>query len=104
MYPLMDTSRWGGGGVRECSFASTYRDSQLCSLPLRVQCMIGYRVYGRSSGAFPLPYVCPRDICRKFLVFRYYVEGFHGSGLKGSSRRDIVLACDIVVMTPQILL
>ncbi|VDO98983.1 unnamed protein product [Heligmosomoides polygyrus] len=35
---------------------------------------------------------------------KYYVEGFHGSGLKGSSRRDIVLACDIVVMTPQILL
>ncbi|KAK5967418.1 DNA RNA helicase domain containing protein, partial [Trichostrongylus colubriformis] len=40
----------------------------------------------------------------KYVRGRYYVEGFHGSGLKGASRRDIVLACDIVVMTPQILL
>ncbi|WKX92590.1 hypothetical protein Q1695_010543 [Nippostrongylus brasiliensis] len=40
----------------------------------------------------------------KYVRGRYYVEGFHGSGLKGSSRRDSVLACDIVVMTPQILL
>ncbi|KAK6033070.1 DEAD/DEAH box helicase [Ostertagia ostertagi] len=40
----------------------------------------------------------------KYVRGKYYVEGFHGSGLKGASRRDIVLACDIVVMTPQILL
>uniref|UniRef100_A0A0K0CYH8 Helicase ATP-binding domain-containing protein n=1 Tax=Angiostrongylus cantonensis TaxID=6313 RepID=A0A0K0CYH8_ANGCA len=35
---------------------------------------------------------------------KYYVEGFHGSGHKTESRRDLVLACHIVVMTPQILL
>ncbi|KIH42658.1 hypothetical protein ANCDUO_27355, partial [Ancylostoma duodenale] len=36
---------------------------------------------------------------------RYYVEGFHGSeGSKSTSRRDTVLASDIVVMTPQIML
>ncbi|KJH42989.1 DEAD/DEAH box helicase [Dictyocaulus viviparus] len=41
---------------------------------------------------------------QKYIRGKYYVEGLHGSGVKGASRRDAVLACDIVVMTPQILL
>ncbi|KAK6726931.1 hypothetical protein RB195_004933 [Necator americanus] len=41
----------------------------------------------------------------KYVRGKYYVEGFHGSeGSKGTSRRDTVLASDIVVMTPQIML
>ncbi|VDM62267.1 unnamed protein product [Angiostrongylus costaricensis] len=51
-------------------------------------------------GISSLPYSLPSF--RAF--FRYYVEGFHGSGQKSESRRDLVLACHIVVMTPQILL
>ncbi|EYC24689.1 hypothetical protein Y032_0013g2053 [Ancylostoma ceylanicum] len=41
----------------------------------------------------------------KYVRGKYYVEGFHGSeGSKSTSRRDTVLASDIVVMTPQIML
>ncbi|KAJ1368136.1 hypothetical protein KIN20_029205 [Parelaphostrongylus tenuis] len=45
-----------------------------------------------------------RQRFHKYVRGRYYVEGFHGTAQRAASRRDLVLACDIVVMTPQILL
>ncbi|PAV58492.1 hypothetical protein WR25_17098 isoform B [Diploscapter pachys] len=44
-----------------------------------------------------------KDRFNQFMSTKYYVEGFHGAeAARNSSRRDTILASDVIVITPQI--